>query len=541
MYDLESWDVIVIALYFAVVILMSLYFVRGQKETPQQYFLSNRNLGWIAIGGSLLAANISSEHFIGLIGYGASQGMAVANFELIAVVPLILLGWWIAPLFLKSNIYTVPEYFGKRFNRIVQLYLSGATLSFYLLVKISISLFAGGLLLKTVFDWDIYTSTIVILMITGMYTIIGGLSAVIYTSVFQAVIILLGIIILTVFGLSEVGGFFALKQNLSAEYFSMFKSLSDPDFPWVGIVLGAPILGIWYWCTDQYIVQRILSAKSVCAARSGTILTGFLKIFPAFFMVLVGLISVVIFPGIEGEQVLSSLLYSDILPGGLKGLVVIGILAALMSSLAGAFISASTLFTMDYYRFFQPNSSDKKLVLVGRLATITIIAVTILWIPLIKIFELDLFRYLLSLHAYFGPPIVVVFILGIFWKRMNSKAAIWTLVGGGALGLSTLLMKWFNLGESLNLTYLNWLLSLNDLYFAIVLFLFASLIAVSISLFSKSRLSSKIQEYMLESKELTVILHGKTILTRGEKTDQFAWIFSFVLIIILAGFWGLFF
>jgi len=541
MYDIESWDVLVIALYFTVVILISLYFVRGQKETPQQYFLSNRTLGWIAIGTSLFAANISSEHFIALIGYGASQGLAVANFELMTVILLIFLGWWIAPLFLKADIFTVPEFFGKRFNKVIQLYLSGVTLSFYLFVKISISLFAGGVLLKSVFDWDIYTSAIVILMITGIYTIIGGMGAVIYTSVFQAVIILIGIIILTVFGLSEVGGFFSLKQKLSAEYFSMFRPLSDPEFPWTGIVLGAPILGIWYWCTDQYIVQRILSARSVCAARSGTILAGFLKTFPAFFMVLVGLIAVVIFPGIEGEQALSSLLYSNILPVGLRGFVVIGVLAALMSSLSGAFISSSTLFTMDFYRFFKPHSPDKKLVLVGRLATITMVIAAILWIPLIKIFKLDLYRYILSLHAYFAPPIVVVFMLGIFWKKMNNLAAIWTLITGGVLGLGTVIMDGLNLGQRLNHPTLIWISSLNDLHYAILLFSFSLVIAITLSLFSKSKLSSKIKEYMLGSKELATILQGKKILTQGEKTDQFAWIFSFVLILILAGFWGLFF
>jgi SSS family solute:Na+ symporter len=537
----ESWDVFVIALYFTVVIFISLYFVREQKETPRQFFLSDRDLGWIVIGASLFAANISSEHFIAFIGYGASQGLAIANFELITVIPLILLGWWIAPLFLKANIFTVPEFFGKRFNKVVQLYLSGVTLSFYLLVKVSISLFAGGLLLKSIFDWDIYTSVIVILIITGIYTIVGGLSAVIYTSALQAMIVFLGIIILAIFGLSEIGGFSTLQQNLPANYFSMFRPLSDPDFPWSGIVLGAPILGIWYWCTDQYIVQRILCAKSFCAARSGTILAGFLKILPVFFLVLLGLITGVIFPGVKGEQALSSLLYSNFLPVGFKGIVLIGILAALMSSLSGTFISSSTLFTMDFYRFFQPHSSDKKLVLVGRLATIVIVLMTILWIPLIKIFRLDLYRYILILHAYFGPPIAAVFILGIFWKRMNNKSAIWTLMTGGFLGISKIVIAWIDLGQILNHPVLIWLISLNDLHFAIYLFLFSLTMAISISLFSKSKISSKIRDYMLSSYEIEAVLHVKRILTQGEKTDQFAWIFSFVLMIILVGFWGLFF
>jgi SSS family solute:Na+ symporter len=541
MYAIESWDAFVIALYISIVILISIYSVRNQKDTPYQYFLSNRNLGWIAIGASIFAANISIEHFIALLGFGATQGLVIVNLELMMIIPLILLGWWIAPIFLKSNIFTVPEYFGKRFNKAVQLYLSGISLSFYLLVKISITLFAGGLILNSVFDWNIYTSAIIILLITGVYTIIGGLTAVIYTSVFQAFIIIIGTITLATFSFLEIGGFSGLQQNLSGNYFSMFKPWSDPNFPWTGIVFGAPILGMWYWCTDQYIVQRILSAKSVCSARNGTILAGFLKTFPVFFIVLVGLITAVIFPGVKGEQVLSSLIYSNLIPVGFKGIIVIGILAALMASLSGAFISSSTLFTMDFYRLFQPDSSDKKLVLVGRLATIVIVISAVLWIPLVKIFQIDLYLYILSLYAYVGPPIAAVFVLGILWQRMTNKSAIWTLIMGGVLGVGRILFESFNLIQNIKQPALIWFLSLNDLHFVTILFVFSLITAIAVSLLTQGQISAKINEYMLTSNEMANTFNWKRILTSGEKTDQIALIFSFILFIVLVGFWGIFF
>jgi SSS family solute:Na+ symporter len=321
----------------------------------------------------------------------------------------------------------------------------------------------------------------------------------------------------------------------------MFKPWSDPNFPWTGIVFGAPILGMWYWCTDQYIVQRILSAKSVCSARNGTILAGFLKTFPVFFIVLVGLITAVIFPGVKGEQVLSSLIYSNLIPVGFKGIIVIGILAALMASLSGAFISSSTLFTMDFYRLFQPDSSDKKLVLVGRLATIVIVISAVLWIPLVKIFQIDLYLYILSLYAYVGPPIAAVFVLGILWQRMTNKSAIWTLIMGGVLGVGRILFESFNLIQNIKQPALIWFLSLNDLHFVTILFVFSLITAIAVSLLTQGQISAKINEYMLTSNEMANTFNWKRILTSGEKTDQIALIFSFILFIVLVGFWGIFF
>jgi len=540
MYAVESWDALVIALYFAALVLISLYFVKSPSETPHYYFLSNRNLGWIVIGTSIFAASISSEHFLGLAEYSAKQDLAIANYELILVMPLLLLGWCLAPLLLRANIYTIPEYFGKRFDKRTQLYLSGFMILFYLIIRISVSLLAGGLLLNLVFDWDIYTSSIVIMMITGIYTIMGGLTVVVYTSVFQAIIIILGVITLTFFGLNEVGGVQAIQKSMSSIDFTMFKPVSDPDFPWTGILFGAPIIGIGYWCTDQYIIQRILAAKSVSSARNSTILVGFLKTFSVLFIVIASIMTVVIIPGVEENQALASLLYSNLLPSGFKGIVVTGVLAALMSSLSGAFISSSSLITMDFFRYFQPHSSEKKLVLVGRLATIFMVVIGILWIPILKIVNLPLYPYILKFQAYFAPPIVAIFILGLLWKRMNSRSAVWTLIIGLIPGIVRTIPELLKIDPILNHPFFDWFFSINYLHYGILLFLFSLILATTVTLISRSKFSTAIDQYMLTSGELTVIFHGKKILSRGERPEQFAWIFSFVLMIILVGFWGLF-
>jgi SSS family solute:Na+ symporter len=539
MYIMDSLDIFLIILYFLVILLISFYFASKQKETTLSYFLADRNLGWIAIGASLFAANISSEHFMGLAGYGATNGLAVGNFEWMAIFPLMLLGWLFAPLFIKAKVFTVPEFFGKRFNRATRLYLSAITIMVYILTKISISLFAGGLLLKSVYGWDIYTSAMVIMMITGLYTIIGGLSAVVYTSVVQGFLLILGAVILTFFGFNEVGGLAGLHQKLPASYFSLFKPVSDANIPWTGIILGAPILGIWYWCADQFMVQRILGSKSVCAARSGTILAGFLKLLPVFILVLPGLVAAALFPGVEGDDAYPILLYSSIIPAGMKGIVLIGVIAAIMSSLAGSFISTSTLFTMDFYRHFNPDTPEKKLVLVGRLSTIGIVVVGMLWIPLVKILNTQIYVYLQSLQAYVSPPIVAAFLLGIFWERMNGTGALWGLIGGGIAGLLRMIQQWINLGPLTEWHYLNGFFTMNFLHFAVFLFLFSAGIMVVVSLLSQHLSIQQLSRSREFFENIKPVFSGRALL--AEKDNRYAYLFSFALFVVLFGLWGLFF
>jgi len=538
---MATLDIVIISAYFIVVMMVGFYFAHRKKNTAENYFLAGRNLGWVAIGLSLFATNISSEHFVGLAGYGASRGLAVGNIEWLAIPFLMLLGWFFAPIFLRAKIFTVPEFFGKRFNNASKMYLSSVSIVAYILTKISVSLFAGGLLLKAVLGWDMYTSAVVMVVITGVYTIIGGMSAVVYTSVIQAVLMIGGAVILTAFGLGEVGGLSGLQAKLPSDYFSVFKPASDPDFPWTGIVFGAPILAIWYWCTDQYIVQRILSAKDVNAARGGTLLAGFLKILPMFILVLPGLIAIALYPGIEGDEAYASLLTGSLLPAGLKGLVLAGVLAALMSSLSSCFISTSTLFTMDFYRHFRPDAPEKKLVLVGHLTTTAMVGIGILWIPLVKLLNSHIYVHLQSIQAYISPPIAAVFLLGVFWKRVNGKGAIWALTIGGFLGALRLALEWLNTSWLFEAPLIQWYIGINFLHFAGLLFGVSVVILAGVSILSAAPYPQKIGEYILSWSEYSFAAKRAEFFIAGSQRNRASQLFSVTLLVVLIGLWGIFF
>jgi SSS family solute:Na+ symporter len=538
---MASLDLIIILGYFMIVMFVGLYYAQNKKETTENYFLAGRNLGWIAIGVSLFATNISSEHFIGLAGMGSSRGYAVGLFEWLAIFALMLLGWVFAPIFLKSKVYTIPEFFGKRFNRGTQMYLSGISIFSYILTKVSVSLFAGGLLLHAILGWDMYTSAVIMLVVTGIYTIIGGYKSVVYTSVVQAGFLIFGALILTGFGLSEVGGFSGIEKKLSSDYFSLFKPLSDPDFPWIGIVFGAPILAVWYWCTDQYIVQRILSAKDINAARRGTLLTGFLKILPMFILVLPGLIAAVLYPGITGDEAYPRMLAGTLLPIGIKGLVVAGVLAALMSSLAACFISTSTLFTMDFYRHFQPNASEKELMLIARLATTAMVVISILWIPVIKILNSQIYISLQGIQAYISPPIAAVFLLGIFWKRINGKGAIWALGIGGITGISRLTMEWFDNAWFFDSIGMQWFYEMNFLHFAILLFGISIMVMTLVSILTTTQYPSKVKDYIVSSTNLSILGSEETTSFSLKQSNRLNIILSGTLLFVLIGIWKIFF
>jgi len=281
--NLNTFDNLILLTYFLIVLGIGLYTGRSKGNSISQYFLAGKNLSWIVIGTSLFATNISSEHFVGLAGAGSIHGLSVGYFEWLAVIILFLLGWLFAPIFLRANIFTVPQFFGKRFDNKSRFYLTIVSILSYIFTKIGVTLLAGTFVLKQVLGWDMFTSTIIIVFITGLYTVIGGLTSVAFTQVFQSIMLILGAVLLSVFGLIEVGGFGQLVDKLPAEYFSIFKSTTDPNVPWIGILLGAPIIGIWYWCADQYIVQRVLAAKGIEDAKKGTMLAAVFKIFPIFF------------------------------------------------------------------------------------------------------------------------------------------------------------------------------------------------------------------------------------------------------------------
>ena len=488
---LESIDTIVIGLYFILILGIGFYFSR-KNRTSTDYFLAGRNVGWIAIGASLFASSISSEHFISLAGSGATSGLAVGNFYWLGCFSILILGWIFAPIYLKNGVFTIPEYLEKRYNKTSRIYLSSVSILFYVLIKISVILFAGGLILNQVLGWDFYTSAIIIVVVTGIYTIVGGLGAVIYTSVAQAVILIGGTFALMLFGLKEVDGLSALQQQLSPDFFSMVKPLSHSEFPWTGIVFGLPILGICYWCTDQYMVQRVLSARNISQARSGTILAGFLSILPVLLLIIPGLIAVALFPNITGDKVFPSMLTGILLPAGIKGLVIASLLAALMSSLATCFNSSSTLFTIDFYKPNKPKASEEELVLVGRLATTVLVILAILWVTFIEYISITLFMFLQNIQAYIAPPIAAVFLIGLLWKRVNGKGATWTLITGAIIGAFRIITELLNNAGYIHSTFLINIAQMNLLHFAIFLFIVSASVLLFVSLMTNPPVRAKV-------------------------------------------------
>ncbi len=473
-------DGIIILIYVIAVLAIGLY-TKNSDKNIKDYFLAGKKLGWLAIGISLFATNISSEHFIGLAGGGASRGLAVAQFELIAIFFLVLLGWVIAPIFRNAGIFSTPEFLEKRFDSANRKFFSALSIFTYIITKILVTLFAGGILFNKIFGWSIFTSSIIIILLTGVYTLVGGFSAVIRTQVFQGILLLIGAFLLTAFGLSEVGGFAGLKERLPAEHFQMFKSINDPDFPWTGILFGAPIIAFWYWCADYYMVQRILGARTTEDARIGTIVTSFLKTLPLFILVLPGLIAAALFPEIRGDEAYPQLLSSNILPAGIKGLVITGFLAAVMSSLSAAFNSVAALYTIDFYKPKHPNASDRTLVLVGRMATIIVIFVVILLVPFIKLMNSHIYIFLQSTQAFISAPIAAVFLFGFTLKRLNSKSVLIAFVFGEFLGVSRFLLEFLvSSGMIINPLVVSFI-KINYLHFTIFLFVFTSFVMLSLS------------------------------------------------------------
>src|SRR5438876_9964857 len=433
--NLAGIDIAIIVAYFLLIFCIGFYFAR-RGRTSTDYFLASRNVGWFAIGASLFVSNISTEHFIGLSGSGASTGLAVGHFEWWACLILLILGWVFVPFYLRSNVFTMPEFLERRFSRSCAVYLASISIIAYIFTKISVQLYAASVVLERVAGWPLWKTAIVLVIATGVYTIAGGLAAVIYTDMVQTMILITGAVILTIIGLHRVGGFEALRAAVPPDYFHMIKPPSDAAFPWTGIFFGAPILGIWYWCTDQVIVQRVLSARDEGHAKACTIFAGFLKILPVFMLVLPGIIAFALFP----EQVKEKPDYAyptlvlNLLPTGLVGLVMAALLAAVMGAMSSVFNSASTLVTLDFYKKIRPAASEAQLVNFGRIATGFMVLLGLLWVPFIHLISSQLYIYLQSVQAYISPPIASCFVLGILWTRLNGTGAISSLLTGFVLG-----------------------------------------------------------------------------------------------------------
>lgn len=483
---LNSMDWIVIGGYFLVVFAVAWWASRGEKNHERNsadYFLAGRNAGWFVIGGSLFASNIGSEHLIGLAGTGAASGLAVAQFEIQASLMLLLLGWFFVPFYLRSGVYTMPEFMERRYSPTVRWYLALISVVGYVLTKISVTIAAGGIVFESLMGMNFWTGAILVVVATGAYTVLGGLRAVLYTDLLQVFVLIGGSALVSIIGINQVGGWTALREAAPAGFFSVWKPMTDPAFPWTGILFGAPILGVWYWCTDQFIVQRVLAAHGEDDARRGTIVAGFLKQLPLFIFVVPGIVAYVLSQQgaltLERSDAALPTLVATVLPMGLRGVVVAGLLAALMSSLSSVFNSCSTLITWDIYRKMRPDASEKTLVRVGQWSTGVLVLLGLLWIPLMAHVSEQLYQYLQSVQAYIAPPIAAVFLIGLLWGRVNAQGAIASLLTGFVLGMGRLALELNK--DSLSGPALQ-LASINFLHYACLLFIVCSAVLVLVSL-----------------------------------------------------------
>jgi SSS family solute:Na+ symporter len=532
---MTSLDWLMIALYFGLLLALTWWSALRNRNTADDYFLAGRDLGWLVVGASIFASNIGSEHLVGLAGAGATSGVALAHYELHAWC-LLVLGWVLVPFYIRSRVYTMPEFLERRFSSTARWVLSLISLVAYVLTKMAVGIFAGGVVFGTllpemqihiggsVFN-SFWIGSVMVVVLTGLYTVIGGMRAVAYTEAVQTGVFIAGSLLLTAIGLDRLGGWSELRAALGPDMFNLWKPLTPPgiestwlpvkeagraawyfnqNYPWLGMLFCAPIVGLWYWCTDQYIVQRTLGAPNEREARRGTIFAAFLKLLPVFIFIIPGMIALAlartgrlpalgvlvdsagnVIPG--AAQASFPLLVQHVMPAGLRGVVVAGLLAALMSSLAGAFNASSTLFTIDFYQKFKPNASQAQLVWIGRVATTVMVIIALVWIPVIQGAR-GLYEYLQGIQAYLAPPIAAVFFFGVFMKRLTAAGCLAALFTGFALGMLRLIvdtpvtlgLAGYQAGYEPG----SWLWILNNIYFqyySLLIFLVSVAVLIAVS------------------------------------------------------------
>ncbi|NWU03537.1 SC5A9 protein, partial [Urocynchramus pylzowi] len=514
-------DIVVVVLYFAFILAVGIWSsVRASRGTVGGYFLAGRSMSWWPIGASLMSTDVGSGSFIGLAGTAAAGGIAVGGFEWNAIWPLLALGWIFVPVYIAAGVVTLPEYLKKRFGgQRLQIYTSVLSLILYIFTRISVHIFAGALFIQTALGWNLYLSTVVLLAVTGIYTIAGGLTAVIYTDVLQTLIMVLGALVLMFIGFEKVGWYEGLKEKYStaipkitvpntdchlprADAFHLFRDPITGDLPWPGLVFGLTVVALWCWCTDQVMVQRSLSAKNLSHAKGGSVLAGYLKLFPVFFLVMPGMISRALFPdevacvdpeickrvcgaAVGCSNIAYPKLVIELMPDGLRGLMIAVMMAALMSSLTSVFNSSSTLFVLDIWQRARRQASEQELMIVGRVFTLILVVISILWIPMVQSANSGkLFDYIQSIGSYLSPPIAALFILAIFCKRVNEPGAFWGLMAGFAVGVVRMIMEFSytapSCGEEDKRPAV--LKDVHYLYFALILFVLTAIIIVLVSL-----------------------------------------------------------
>ena len=543
----QTLDWIVLGIYFLILIVVAVWVALQRNKNTEDYFLAGRNVGWFVIGASIFASNIGSEHVVGLAGTGFSSGTPLAHYELHAWIVL-LLGWLFLPFYMRSGAFTMPEFLEKRFDSRSRWFLSVFSLFAYVLTKVSVTIYAGGIVVSELLNLDFWIGAIGIVVFTGIYTIIGGLKAVVYTETLQTVVLILGSVIITYLGFQEVGGWNELTKTVtevSPDHFNMWRPMNDPDFPWTGLLIGGTIVGIWYWCTDQYIVQRTLAANNIMIGRRGAIFGAYLKLLPILIFLIPGIIAyaltiqnpemfnVIDSNGIERADRAFPMLVTTLLPVGIKGLVAGGLMAALMSSLASVFNSCSTIFTIDIYKKIKPEKSEKYLVNIGKIATLVIVVLGIAWIPIMeKIGGGVMYQYLQNVQAYIGPPVTAVFLLGILWKRINAQASIVTLSAGLVLLIVRLSSEIYfqseiSSGIVVDSVFFEFA-TINFSHMAIFIFVFSALLCVTVSILTDEPDYSRI-------KGLSFGTTTREMISKEKSYTNYDIIFSVLLVLLVIG------
>ncbi len=541
--NLDYLDISVIIFYFLIIVWIARWASNSNQKSKGavDYFLAGKSQTWLVVGASLFASNIGSEIILGVSGAGARGNMPMANFEIIAALVLILFGWVFVPFYLRTGVFTMPEFLEKRYSKACRNYLSVISILAYVITKISLIIFAGALVFETI-GIPFWTGAIVTVVATGAYTVMGGLKAVIYTDMVQAFILLLGTTLVTVFGLQAIGGWDEMISILTEaatkegnppvqDFFNLWRPGDDTEYPWTGMLFGAPILGVWYWCTDQYIVQRALSAKDINNARKGALFAGYLKLLPVFIFFIPGVIAYALYQkgvitfSLDNADTALPALITTVMPSGIRGLAIAGLLAALMSSLSSAFNSSSTLVTIDFYQQRYPNASEQDLVRFGQIATIVLVIVSLGWIPFMKsLMGGGIFHYLQSVQAYISPPIAAVFLFGLFFKWINARGAIVALWSGFVVGIFRLVSEFMRNEGSLIVeagSLMDSFLGINFLHFALFLFIFCAGILMMVSKMSSPQ----------PLKDLELVTFQKTT-----STGSFKFTSDVILTIVLIGF-----
>ena len=525
-------DWIILIVFLIALIGVVLWVLKHKKDDTSDYFLSGRSETWIAVGAAIFAANIGSEHLVGLAGAGAESGMAMAHWEMQGWMILIL-GWVFVPFYAHSKVFTMPEFLSKRYNKNTSSTLSIITLISYVLTKVSVTAFTGGIFLHSVMGIDFWYGAIGLVLLTGIFTVLGGMKGIMTISVIQTPILVIGAITILILGLLKVGGGGLIDGwhevvKYAGNNIHLVHSKGDPwydKFPGVSVIFGAAIIGFWYWCTDQHIVQRALAAKDLNNARKGTILAGFLKILPVFMFLIPGMIAaalrakgVLLFQ--DNNEAYGSLV-SNLLPMGIKGIVVVGFVAALMTSLAAHFNSSATLFTIDFYKNFRPKASEHRLVWIGRIATISVVLLGLVWIPIMRSLGSVLYEYLQNVQSLIAPAIAAVFIMGVFNRKISPKAGQWGLLIGALVGLFRLGLMVFDPGTSMDpatqklvtditLRYgLFTILNINWIHFCIFLFFFTMVVMVAGSFFTPKASEIQLQGLTYFSQSPEQVLETK--------------------------------